>query len=73
MLVQHAILADVDRVEQVFDDWVGWSLLTSQLVGLCDELAEVGEGDAAVLLKVELYRNKKKGTAALDIKSKIQI
>ena len=58
--VEHAILADVDGVEQILDDRVGGWLLSSKLVGLLDQLAEVSEGDTTILLKVKLYKNKKR-------------
>ena len=53
--VYHSILSNVDRVEQVLDDGVGRSFLSSKLVDLVDKLDELSEGDAAGFLDVELH------------------
>lgn len=65
--VQHSVLPDVDSVEQVFDHWVRRRLLASKFMCLGHQLAKVGEGDPAVLLKIELYKNNR------DISPQIQI
>ena len=54
MQINHAILAHIDGIEEVLNDGVGGRLLSSELVGLADKLAEIGERDATILLLVEL-------------------
>ena len=61
MKVDHAILTDINRVEQVLNDGVGRDFLTGELVSLGDQLAEVSECNAAILLSIELFLQKKKG------------
>ena len=52
--VKHAILADIDGIKEVLDDWVGRGLLAGKLVSFCHKFAEVGESDTAVFLDIEL-------------------
>ena len=62
MQVDHSILPNVDRIEQILDDGVGWGFLPCELVDLVDELDELGEGDATGLLNVELHRKHNKAS-----------
>ena len=59
MQVEHAVLSDIDGVEEVLDDRVGGDFLSSELVSFSHQLAEVSESNAAVLFSVELYAQKK--------------
>ncbi len=53
--VKHAVLADVNGVEEVLDDRVGGDLLPGQLVGSGHQFAEVGKRNSAILLCIKLH------------------
>ena len=54
--VDHSILSNVDRIEQVLDDGIGRGLLSCELVDLVDKLDELSERDATGLLNVKLNK-----------------
>ena len=54
MQIQHSIFAHIDGIKEVLDHWVGRYLLAGKLVCLGHQLAEVGEGNAAIFLNIKL-------------------
>ena len=59
MQVKHTVLSNIDGVEEVLDDRVCGDFLPRELVSFRHELAEVSEGNTAILFSVELYAQKR--------------
>ena len=59
MQVKHTILSNIDGVEEVLDDRVCGDFLPRELVSFRHKLAEVSEGNTAILFSVELFAQKR--------------